>query len=96
MPVDEHGVDLDCVERDLRDEHEEEDQAEDDPDFIVVAPGTRQAIIMPLKAGDAQVLGVLLVEGDGTPELTSDDFGLLELLADHEIGGGSPPRGKAG
>jgi signal transduction histidine kinase/CheY-like chemotaxis protein/HPt (histidine-containing phosphotransfer) domain-containing protein len=57
-------------------------QAEADPDFIVVAPGTRQAIIMPLKAGDGQVLGVLLVESDGTPELTGDDFALLELLAD--------------
>ena len=56
--------------------------AEEDADFIVVAPGTRQAIIMPLKSGEGEVLGVLLVESDGTPLLTDDDFGLLGLLAD--------------
>jgi PAS domain S-box-containing protein len=55
---------------------------EDEPDFIVVYPGTRQAIIVPLKHSDGQVLGTLAVESDGTPELTDDDFVLLNLLAD--------------
>jgi PAS domain S-box-containing protein len=53
-----------------------------DPDFIVVAPGTRQAIIVPLKRGESKVLGILLVESTGEPILTEDDFALLLLLAD--------------
>lgn len=56
--------------------------ATQDPDFIVVAPGTRQAIIAPLKIGDGQVLGTLAVESTGVPELTSDDFTLVTLLAE--------------
>jgi GAF domain-containing protein len=56
--------------------------AERDPDFIVVRPGTRQAIIVPLKDGDGQVLGTLLVESLGEPVLTENDFTLLTLLAD--------------
>jgi PAS domain S-box-containing protein len=55
---------------------------EDDLDFIVVYPGTRQAIIVPLKHSDGQVVGTLAVESDGTPNLTDDDFVLLNLLAD--------------
>ena len=53
-----------------------------DPDFIVVVPGTCQAIIVPLKRGQDEVLGVLLVESVGEPILTEDDFALLLLLAD--------------
>ena len=53
-----------------------------DPDFIVVAPETRQAIIVPLKSGDRQVLGTLLVESTGDPALTDDDCTLLLLLAE--------------
>jgi signal transduction histidine kinase len=56
--------------------------AEHDPDFIVVQPGTRQAVIVPLKDGDGQVLGTLLVESLGEPVLTENDFNLLTLLAD--------------
>jgi putative methionine-R-sulfoxide reductase with GAF domain len=37
-----------------------------DPDFLVVAPGTEQAIIVPLKSGDGEVLGTLAVESTGT------------------------------
>jgi PAS domain S-box-containing protein len=53
-----------------------------DPDFIVVAPGTRQAIIVPLRRGDGEILGILVVESTGMPLLTEDDFTLLLLLAD--------------
>ena len=56
--------------------------ASNDPDFLVVAPDTRQAIIVPLKAGDGQVQGTLAVEADGRTQLTDDDFALLTLLAD--------------
>jgi PAS domain S-box-containing protein len=56
--------------------------AADEPDFIVVAPGTRQAIIIPLKRGDGEVLGLLLVESTGAPVLKDDDFALLTLLGD--------------
>ena len=51
--------------------------ASEDADFIEVAPGTRQAIIVPLKRGEDEVLGVLLVESVGVPNLTEDDFALL-------------------
>jgi PAS domain S-box-containing protein len=54
----------------------------EDSDFIMVAPGTRQAIIVPLKRGEDEVLGVLLVESAGEPILTEDDFALLLLLAE--------------
>ncbi len=53
-----------------------------DPDFLVVATGTRQAIIVPLKRGESEVLGILVVESAGQPILTEDDFALLLLLAD--------------
>jgi PAS domain S-box-containing protein len=53
-----------------------------DPDFIVVVPGTYQAIIIPLKSGEGQVLGILAVESVGVPQLSDDDFALLKLLAD--------------
>lgn len=53
-----------------------------DPEFIVVAPGTNQAIICPLKLGDGTILGTLAVESAGQPGLTDDDFSLLLLLAD--------------
>jgi PAS domain S-box-containing protein len=53
-----------------------------DPDFTVLAPGTRQAIIVPLKRGESEVLGILVVESAGEPILTEDDFALLLLLAD--------------
>jgi PAS domain S-box-containing protein len=56
--------------------------AASDPDFIVVAPGTRQAIIVPLKRGDGEILGVVLVESNGVPPLTEEDFALLLLLSD--------------
>jgi len=56
--------------------------ADQDPDFIVVRPGARQAIIVPLKDGDGQVLGTLAVESAGAPILTTNDFMLLTLLAD--------------
>jgi PAS domain S-box-containing protein len=56
--------------------------AAEDPDFIEIVPGTRQAIIVPLKRGQDEVLGVLLVESDGKPVLTEDDFALLLLLAE--------------
>ncbi|HEX9439083.1 MAG TPA: histidine kinase N-terminal 7TM domain-containing protein, partial [Roseiflexaceae bacterium] len=53
-----------------------------DPDYVVVTPGVRQIIVIPLKTGDEQILGTLLVESTGAPELTDDDFALLKLLAD--------------
>src|SRR5262249_49178231 len=56
--------------------------ATEDADFIVVAPGTRQAIIVPLKRGEGEVLGIVIVESTGEPVLTEDDFALLLLLAD--------------
>jgi PAS domain S-box-containing protein len=56
--------------------------AHEDADFIEIVPGTRQAIIVPLKRGQDEVLGVLLVESVGEPILTEDDFALLLLLAD--------------
>jgi len=56
--------------------------ASTDPDFIVVVPGTYQAIIIPLKSGGGQVLGTLAVESVGVPQLTDDDFALLKLLGD--------------
>jgi GAF domain-containing protein len=56
--------------------------AREDGDFIVVRPGTQQAIVVPLKDGNGQVLGTLLVESTGNPRLTDDDFTLLTLLAD--------------
>lgn len=55
---------------------------DDDPDFIVVRPGTRQAIVAPLKVREGRVLGVLLVEATEAKELGDDDFTLLKLLAD--------------
>ncbi|HET9222149.1 MAG TPA: GAF domain-containing protein, partial [Roseiflexaceae bacterium] len=55
--------------------------ADEDADFIEIVPGTRQAIIVPLKRGE-EVLGVVIVESTGTPILTEDDFALLLLLAD--------------
>jgi signal transduction histidine kinase len=56
--------------------------ADQDPDFIIMRPGARQAIIVPLNNGDGQVLGTLAVESAGEPVLTSNDFMLLTLLAD--------------
>ena len=56
--------------------------AASDPDFILIRPDTNQAIIVPLKSRDDEVLGVLLIESSGTPVLTDDDFTLLGLLAD--------------
>ncbi len=56
--------------------------ARDDADFLVAAPHTEQAIIVPLKSGDGSVLGTLAVESNGEPQLTDDDFALLTLLAD--------------
>jgi GAF domain-containing protein len=56
--------------------------AERDPDFLVARPGTRQAIIVPLKDGDGQVLGTQAVESTGQPLLTNNDFTILTLLAD--------------
>jgi PAS domain S-box-containing protein len=55
--------------------------ADEDADFIEIVPGTRQAIIVPLKRRE-EVLGVLIVESAGAPILTEDDFALLLLLAD--------------
>jgi PAS domain S-box-containing protein len=55
---------------------------DDDPDFVVVKPGTQQAIITPLKIAQGEVLGALLVESTGAPALTEDDFTLIMLLAD--------------
>ncbi|HEU5087032.1 MAG TPA: GAF domain-containing protein, partial [Roseiflexaceae bacterium] len=53
-----------------------------DPDFVEVAAGTRQAIIVPLRSMEREVVGMLLVESTGTPWLTDDDFTLLLMLAD--------------
>lgn len=58
-------------------------RAADDPDFIVVEPGTDQEIIVPLRRHDGEVFGVLMVESTGTPKLTEDDLELVRLLADH-------------
>lgn len=55
--------------------------ASQDADFITIVPGTQQAIIVPLKSGNGQVLGTLLVESAGRPVLTEQDFSLLTLLA---------------
>jgi diguanylate cyclase (GGDEF)-like protein/PAS domain S-box-containing protein len=57
-------------------------KANEDEDFIEGVFGANQGIIIPLKDGDSQVLGVLAVESRGTPQLTDDDFTLLTLLAD--------------
>lgn len=54
----------------------------EEPEFLMIAPGTRQAIIIPLKTGDEVVLGTLMVESTGVPALNDDDFTLLMLLAD--------------
>lgn len=56
--------------------------ADADPDFIFAKPGTRQAIITPLKTHEGEVIGTLAVESTGEPQLTDDDFALLSLLAD--------------
>src|SRR5215208_3700436 len=53
-----------------------------DPDFMIAQPGTQQAIIVPLKEGDGQVLGTLAVESAGAPILSQNDFTILTLLAD--------------
>jgi len=57
------------------------DEAQD-PDFLIAQPGTQQAIIVPLKDGDGQVLGTLAVESLGKPLLTQNDLTILTLLAD--------------
>jgi signal transduction histidine kinase/CheY-like chemotaxis protein len=57
------------------------DEAQD-PDFLIAKPGTRQAIIVPLKDGDGQVLGTLAVESLSQPVLTQNDLTILTLLAD--------------
>lgn len=56
--------------------------AAEDDDFLRAVTGITQAIIIPLKHGDGQVLGVLAVESQGDPLLTDDDFSLLTLLGD--------------
>jgi PAS domain S-box-containing protein len=53
-----------------------------DSDFIMVAPGTQQAIVVPLKRGSGEVQGTLLIESMGQPRLTEQDFALLTLLSD--------------
>jgi PAS domain S-box-containing protein len=53
-----------------------------DPDYLHVGPETRQMIVVPLKGGDNSILGVLVVKSPGDPELTGDDFRVLQLLAD--------------
>jgi signal transduction histidine kinase/DNA-binding response OmpR family regulator len=39
-------------------------------------------IAVPLKGSDSSISGVLLVQSTGEPELTDDDFRVLQLLAD--------------
>ncbi len=56
--------------------------AAEDREFIWALPGITQAIIIPLKGGDGQALGVLAVESQGEPNLSEDDFTLLTLLGD--------------
>jgi diguanylate cyclase (GGDEF)-like protein/PAS domain S-box-containing protein len=57
-------------------------EASSDSDFIEVAPGTRQAIAAPLRQASGEVLGTLLIESTGEPQLTSDDYNLILTLAD--------------
>ena len=54
-----------------------------DPDFCADHPGITQAIIVPLRQRNGDQLGVLVVESNGSPALTTDDLALLNLLADH-------------
>jgi PAS domain S-box-containing protein len=56
--------------------------ARKDRDFISVAANTNQGIFVPIKSGDGQVLGVLLVESKGQPILTEQDFELLLLVGE--------------
>lgn len=56
--------------------------ADKDKDFLWAVTGITQAIIIPLKGGDGQALGVLAVESQGEPKLSEDDFTLLTLLGD--------------
>ncbi len=58
------------------------DEALQDPDFVLVAPGTVQCVVIPLKSKGDEVLGTLMVESDGQPILTREDFTLLQLLGD--------------
>jgi PAS domain S-box-containing protein len=53
-----------------------------EPEFIYDAPGISQAIIVPLRGSERQVVGTLTVESDGTPVLTGADVDLLMLMAD--------------
>lgn len=56
--------------------------AAEDSEFLVAVPGIKQGIIIPLQGGGGQVLGILAVESKGEPNLTEDDFTLLNLLGD--------------
>jgi diguanylate cyclase (GGDEF)-like protein/PAS domain S-box-containing protein len=56
--------------------------ATEDKDFFSAISGITQAIIIPLKGRDGQVLGVLAVESQGEPLLSEEDFNLLTLLSD--------------
>lgn len=53
-----------------------------EPSFVSRSALTQQAIVVPLKANDAYVLGMLLVESPGKPVLTEDDYSLLMTLAE--------------
>ncbi|MBN9391747.1 MAG: EAL domain-containing protein [Chloroflexi bacterium] len=56
--------------------------AAEDKDFLWAITGITQAIIIPLKGRDGQVVGVLAVESQGDPLLSEEDFNLLTLLSD--------------
>src|SRR5690606_28348524 len=53
-----------------------------EPAFVSISALTRQAIVVPLKANDAYVLGILMVETPGKPVLNEEDYGLLTFLAE--------------
>ncbi len=53
-----------------------------DLEFLAAEPDIRQAVIAPLRTRGGRVLGTLAVESSGEPELTENDLGLMELLAD--------------
>lgn len=56
--------------------------ATQESNFLYAVENVRQSIMIPLKAGSEQVLGMLAVESKGKPKLTEEDFILLQLLAD--------------